>query len=398
MIELFEQINSLDELAIIFLENWESINLDNISSMDLLNLKKILLEKRFISFAKRLSDLEKFAYNRFNLTKALLNELDPDTVCYHKLKFALWHKIITNKTISFMETAQKANRSETVNNLSIILGSLNSIKNVNKPISKIDISKKFVILSDIASQLGFQMFSLISAKKSVRIDPKFADAIFFMGKAYLELGQIYSARALNNKTSDQGSGTYEFNLLKSKEVFSKCLEQMNGEKKKFLEELIYSVANVLEEISNQKKQNKNTVVQVVVEDFIKDKLSKVEDLVIKEYGNQDFKFASNVKEEAEVFEEVLLLDDQKITSEEKAKDSDTLSVIKESEFREQNTPKKAGNLYNIYNNTINYKKEDQPAKKTGKITQNSVGYKLKLEDLQKLIAKKNEEINKNRNN
>jgi len=392
MINLLTKAENIEELGMILLENWENNDLDNISISDMISFRKFLLSMNMIKLAKKMDPLENFTFNRFNFSRAILSEVSTQKVIYQKLKFAIWHRLTTNKIYKFII---KTTSDDTKSKLNDLLNSLKSISNLKKATTRREMSLKFMILSDLASQLGFQMFSLISIKKSVSNDPDFVDAALFMGKAYIELGQEFSRR-------DKGwGGTYQYNFEKSKEILSATVSKLPAEKKQLVSNLLNSVNSILDEITTQRKKGSRTVVQVEVEKYLKNTLEEMENSIIKEIKSGDMKFASTIAKEKSEKEFFVSIENEK-TEEQFAskkveerivatKEDDTLSVTSKPELEQ--TTRKPGKLFDIYSKQAPVKKKTTD--KRGSVSSNEIGYKLKLEDiLRNKIDEHNRKIKK----
>ena len=392
MINLLTKAENIEELGMILVENWENNDLDNISISDMISFRKFLLSMNMIKLAKKMDPLENFTFNRFNFSRAILSEVSTKKVIYQKLKFAIWHRLITNKIYKFIIKTTSDNTKSKLNDL---LNSLKSISNLKKATTRREMSLKFMILSDLASQLGFQMFSLISIKKSVSNDPDFVDAALFMGKAYIELGQEFSRR-------DKGwGGTYQYNFEKSKEILSATVSKLPAGKKQLVNNLLNSVNSILDEITTQRKKGNRTVVQVEVEKYLKNTLEEMENSIIKEIKSGDMKFASTIAKEKLEKEFFVSIEDEKTEEQfaskgvEKrivaAKEDDTLSITSKPEL--QQMTRKPGKLFDIYSKQTPPKKETTD--KRGSVSSNEIGYKLKLEDiLRNKIDEHNRKIKK----
>lgn len=391
MLDQLRTASNIEEIGRIFLEYWENgTELDSFSAEDINEFRKILMARNLFGLAKKLTPPEAFEFNRFNLARAVVSEIDSETILHQKLKFAIWQRLITNRTISFMA---KTTNSETQKKLNLLLVSLKSLSGLNQPLGRTELAKRFVILSDLASQLGYEMFSLIAAKRSLQTDPEYLDAAVFVGRAYLELGSVFARK--NEKYGDFGSGTFQYNLQKSSEIFVSALEKMSGSQRQQVSELVSSISSVLTEIDRQKKQGRHAVVHIVVEDYIKDKMEKVENAIMASYENSTVKFAANIHPEDSI-SQILTATASEIKSETAGQSDDLLTVIKElpPELRRvpdnQPVAPKTGKLFNIYNQQSEFKPE---APKTGSVTSDEIGYKLKLEDILKAkIKEKNDEI------
>lgn len=391
MLDQLRTASNIEEIAKVFLEFWENgTELDSFSAEDINEFRKILLSRNLFGLAKKLTPPEAYEFNRFNLTRAVISEINPETVMHQKLKFAVWQRLITNRTISFMA---KTTNADTQKKLNLLLVSLKSLAGLNQPLGRTELAKRFVILSDLASQLGYEMFSLIAAKKSLQTDPEYLDAAVFIGRAYLELGSAFARK--NERYGDFGAGTFQYNLQKSSEIFISALEKMSGSQRQQVSDLVASISGVLTEIERQKKQGRHAVVHVVVEDYIKDKMEKVENAIMAGYENSKVKFAANIHTE-ESISQILTATASEIRSETTAQGDDLLTVIKELPPELRRVPEsqpvipKTGKLYNIYNQQSEFKPETP---KTGSVTSDEIGYKLKLEDILKAkIKEKNDEI------
>ncbi|PID29342.1 MAG: hypothetical protein CR982_03040 [Candidatus Cloacimonadota bacterium] len=379
--------SSIDEIATIILENWKSVEPDNLSGSEIIEFRKFLLNKNFISLSKKLTPTDSFSYNRFNFSRAVLGELDKKKLIYNKLKFAIWHKLVTRKVISFLA---KVENEETKSKLSLLIESLKSLEDVSSPINRREIAEKFMILSDLTGQLGYHMFSIISIKRSVTSDPEFIDATLFLGKAYIEMGSALNRRDRSGKSS-------EYNINQSKYIFESSLEKLPPEKREKVSDLLDSIKTLMGEIKKQKIVGKNTIAQVVVEDFISDKLTKLEDFVIGGYKNNRFAFPSNVMEykSYKVVNETTKEQAESISLGDNEGGVETpLSVSKSMDQFRENALKKPGKLFDLYNNNERIK-ENSHKVKSGKVKSDSLGYKIEpRERLKKLIEEKSELLKK----
>ena len=399
MLNKFTNISSIEEIASIVLENWNNNDLESFSDSDINYLKKYFLSINLLSLAKKMNPLDSFTYLQFrlNFSRVILSLIsDKENVIYLKLKFAIWHYSVEKKIRNFLIKTSGNNTIQ--KKLNHLLLSLKSLSNFDKSISRRDLSAKFMILSDLTSQLGYYMFSLISIKKSVKNDPEFVDAILFLGKAHLELGNALSKKSTKNKTGRQRQGELQYNFDKSKEILKSSLSKIkNGKNKLFVNNLITSVDSVLNEISQQRKAGKNTIVQVAVEEFISKNLEKVEDLIITGFSENSskFKFATNiVEEEKEKSNEQLTVNSEQFEgkiqkSKIKKQDSSTLTIVSDPNYSSggKTVIKQTGKLFNIYDNANNISsdnnKNETKSKKQGKIKSDDIGYKLELENILK---------------
>jgi len=399
MLNKFTNISSIEEVASIVLENWNNNDLESFSDSDINYLKKYFLSVNLLSLAKKINPLDSFTYLQFrlNFSRVILSLIsDKENVIYLKLKFAIWHYSVEKKIRNFLiKTSENESVQKKLNHL---LLSLKSLSNFDKSISRRDLSTKFMILSDLTSQLGYYMFSLISIKKSVKNDPEFVDAILFLGKAHLELGNALSKKSTKNKTGRQRQGELQYNFDKSKEILKSSLSKIkNGKNKSFVNNLITSVDSVLNEISQQRRAGKNTVIQVAVEEFISKNLEKVEDLIISGFSNNNnnFKFATNVvEEEKQKDSEQLTVNKEQFNKEkiQKSKiiksDTSTLTIVSDPNYSSagKTVIKQTGKLFNVYDNANNISsdiKNETKSKKQGKIKSDDIGYKLELENILK---------------
>ena len=393
MINKFTSINTVEEIASVVLENWNNNDLESFSDTDINLLKKYFLDINLLSLAKKMSPLDSFTYLQFrlNFSRLILSQIsDKDNVIYLKLKFAVWHYSVERKIRNFLiktignETIQKK--------LNHLLLSLKSLSNFDKSISRRDLSSKFMILSDLTSQLGHYMFSLISIKKSVNNDPEFIDAALFLGKAHLELGNALSKKSNKNNTNRKGHGELQYNFDKSKTILKNTLNKIKDESSKsYVKNLISSVDSVLNEISDQRRGGQNTIAQIAVEEFISKNLEKVEDLIISGFSksSSNFKFATNIVEEEEIRkkkQQVIESKPKVDKIEKKLQDNNTLTIVSNPDNNSGETiVKKGGKLFDVYNNAnkIVPKEDGTKPKKHGTIRSDNVGYKLKLENILK---------------
>lgn len=406
MLNTFTNINTIEEIASIILENWNNNDLESFSDSDINKLKKYFLKINLLSLAKRMTPLDSFTYLHFrlNFSRLVLSQIsDKSNAIYLKLKFAIWHYSVEKKIRIFLI---KAKNNETIQKkLNQLLLSLKSLGNFNKSISRRDLSSKFMILSDLTSQLGYFMFSLISIKKSVKNDPDSVDAILFLGKAHLELGNALSKNAIKNKIGKQRQGELQYNFDKSKTILNSTLDKIKDiNSKTYISNLINSVDSVLDEIKLQRKSGKNTVVQVAVEQFIGKNLEKIEELITSNFATNknNLKFPSNIIQQDNT-DEKKKLDSQTKRKEysRKAENDDTLTIISDPRhIVESSNEKKPGKLFDVYskNNNTNYddkdtlkiSKNETKVQKHGRIKSDSIGYKLELEKkLKQTINEKN---------
>lgn len=400
MLNLLIKANNLEEIGLIFLDFWSKSDIDSFSEKNLNDLKKVLLEKNYLTLVKKITPLSRYAYNRFNLTRAIISSL-PDCLIREELRFALWHRLIQHKTIGFLEKVK--GNEEMENKISFLLDSLNSLLNFRRVKTKEELSKYFVVLSDLTGQLGFHIFSIISAKNSLKNNNNLVDATIFLGKAYMELGTTFANKVKNKKIKDNQASSLDYNFHKSQKTFRKALIRSNGKLKEEINSLLMSISTVVDEITIQRQKGKNTIVQIVVEDYISNRLEQVEDEIIRQYENSDIQFPTNIKVANE--HKVMALEDESMDVLKNSQDNqysnqNTLNTFKNVEKFNESVQKKPGKLFNIYNNANKIEKKpvdiEQSRPKQGTIKSDKIGYKLSLEDLQKIIKKKNEEFNKNK--
>lgn len=406
MFEKLLQVTSLEEVGNLFLENWEKSDIDSLSEKNLNDFKKVLLNNNHLELVKKISPLSSYAYKRFNLTRAVISVL-PEGLIREKLKFALWHRLIQHKTISFLEKVK--GHAETEKKISYLLSSLSTLSNYKSISDKRDLSKYFMILSDLTGQLGFYMFSVLSAKNSVKTNPELVDATVFLGKAYLELGTAFANKTKTGKIKDHKATSLEYNFRKSEQIFKGAINSASPKLKEELNNLLMSISTVVDEITLQRDSGKNTIVQVVVEDYIQNRLEKVEDQIINYYKNSAIKFPTNIKQSEDTGQKEpdisSIFEVRKSRSDTLKPDStenETLKVFDKKIAEQEAKPltSKPGKLFDIYKNAgksvNNSENIEQPKVRTGRIESDKIGYKLSLEDLQKIIKKKNEELNKSK--
>lgn len=391
ILSLLLESDTKDEFAMVLVENWEKNDLDNLSYADIADFKKYLTNKGFYKMVNRLSPVENFSYNRYNFSRLILSFVDTDKVVHQKLRFLIWHMSVLKKVYNFITKVN--DNVELSKKLNLLLKSLKSISGMSGVISRNDMAKKYLILSDLAAQLGYHLFSLMSAKKSLKNDPDFMDAAIFMGKAYIELGTTYTQKKA-------GYGTYQYNLEKSRDILRVAMKNLEPEKKHAVSQLVFSVSKVLSEISRQRVDGKLTVAQQAIEEYIDDKLESVEQLVVEGYEDSDFKFVSNISEDEKEDTMVMLDDEYKEEPKEEhyvkgideAKEQSETLKVQESKIKtiEPNIPKKPGKLYDNYINQADFKK---PKVKEGNVSADEIGYKVSPKDvLSKILKEKNEEL------
>ncbi|MBN1970448.1 MAG: hypothetical protein JXR48_09030 [Candidatus Delongbacteria bacterium] len=384
-----KSVGNVDEIAQIVLENWNSVEPDNLSASDIIDFRKNLLLRNMVNLANKLTPLDSFSYNRFNFARVILGEIDQRKLVYNKLKFAIWHKLVTRKVLRFIE---KAPSNETKEKIMSLLESLKTIEDISSPHTRREMSEKFMILSDLTGQLGYHMFSILSVKKSVSSDPDFIDATLFLGKAYLEFGS-----ALNRKDSSGKSSKYS--LDKSRSIFQSSLSKLDPEKKSMVNNLLKSITSIVQEIEKQKSKGNTTVAQIVVEEFIRDKMDKLEDSIITKYSNSKFKFASNIDalKHYDVIKSSQLnkpVEHETNSFVEERSEEGSLKVSSSMDEFKQKSEKKVGKLYDAYNTPKPIPSSHKP--KAGEVKADEVSYKIEPRERLKQLIKEKSEIFKKR--